>query len=100
MEIVLKKSKAKGKKFAATFTDKAGHTKTINFGAEGYQDYTQHHDPDRQKKYLARHKHDPTSIQTPGGLARDVLWSKPSLGEAIKFTEKKHGVKIILRRRN
>lgn len=29
-----------------------------------------------------------------GALSRDILWSKPNLREAIKFTERKHNVNI------
>lgn len=89
-EIVISRSKKVDKKYDARINGK----KTVSFGGKGYQDFTQHKDPKRQKSYLARHKHDPTSITTAGGLARDILWSKPSLPEAVKYAEKKHGVKI------
>lgn len=94
MEVVLKKSSAKGKKFAAVFTDKQGHSKTVNFGAQGYQDYTQHHDPARQKNYLSRHSKDPRRPDTAGELSRTILWSAPSLRKGIANFEKKHHVKI------
>jgi hypothetical protein len=93
MEVVLKKSKAKGKKFAAVFT-KDGYTKTVNFGADGYQDFTQHQDLERQKKYLARHSKDPRKFDTPGELSRTILWSALSLAGGIANFEKKHHVKI------
>lgn len=78
-EIVLKPSTRKGKKFVAEFDD----GKRVHFGAKGYSDFTQHKDPDRKKNYLARHVHDPKTIRSAGGLARDILWSRPSLSEAI-----------------
>ena len=94
MEVVLKKSKVKGKKYSATFTDKQGHSKTVSFGAQGYQDFTQHHDENRKRSYLSRHRHDPTKMDTAGELSRTILWSAPSLAGGIANFEKKHHVKI------
>lgn len=42
-EYILKESNAKGKKFALIIKD-ADSTKTINFGSEPYEDYTDHKD--------------------------------------------------------
>jgi hypothetical protein len=69
----------------------------VSFGARGWSDYTIHKDDERKTNYLKRHKHDPVSIKTPGGLARDLLWSETNLPKAVKFASKKHGVKIILK---
>jgi len=73
--ITISKSKRKDKKLAATFPD----GKVVNFGAKGYSDYILHKDPERKQRYLDRHSKDPTSIRTAGGLARDILWSKPTI---------------------
>ena len=73
-EIIIRKSKKKDKKYDAIIDNKI-----VSFGAKRYSDYTIHKDSDRKKLYLARHKNDPTSIKTPGGLSRDILWSKPNL---------------------
>jgi len=92
MDVVrLEKSKRKDKKLVAVFPD----GERVHFGAAGYSDYTLHKNPERKANYLARHKHDPTSLRTAGGLARDILWSKPNLTEAIKYAEKKHKVRIV-----
>ena len=64
------------------------------FGAKGMGDYTIHKDDVRKENYLARHKKDPVRLDTAGGLARDILWSKPSLSGAVQYAAKKHGVKI------
>jgi hypothetical protein len=69
----------------------------VSFGAKGWSDYTIHKDDERKVNYLKRHKHDPSSINTPGGLARDILWSENTLPKAVKFASKKHGVKIVLK---
>jgi hypothetical protein len=77
--IVIKPSSKRGKKLDAVFSDNT----VISFGARGFEDFTTHKDSARKKRYLARHANDPRSVRTPGGLARDILWSKPSLQEAV-----------------
>lgn len=89
--IVIRGSKKRDKKFDAFIGNRV-----VSFGAKGYEDFTNHQDTVRRDRYLARHKNDPRSIKTAGGLARDILWSKPSLQEAVRFAEKKHNVKIRL----
>jgi hypothetical protein len=42
-------------------------------------DFTKHKDPERKERYLERHKKDPKNIDSAGGLARDILWSKSDL---------------------
>ena len=68
----------------------------MNFGDNRYQDYTQHHDIERQKKYLIRHKNDPTAYDTPGELSRIILWSAPSLRGGIKNYTRKHRIVVRL----
>jgi hypothetical protein len=93
-QILIRNATQKGKKLQALIQYEDGHKKTVPFGAEGYSDYTRHKDPERKARYLNRHQKDPKSIETAGGLARDILWSKPSLSASIKFASKKHGVTI------
>lgn len=45
----LKKSNRKDKKYYVVYNDKK-----IHFGHTKYQDFTQHNDPERRKRYLAR----------------------------------------------
>jgi hypothetical protein len=92
--VTLKRSSAKHKKFAAVFETKDGRTRTVNFGDDRYQDFTQHGDEDRQAAYLRRHKKDPTSAASAGELSRVILWSAPSLAAGIRNFEAKHHVKI------
>ena len=92
MNVVIKPSTKRDKKLDAVFSN----GKVVSFGAKGYSDYTLHKDPERKSRYLARHSGDPKSITTPGGLARDILWSKPSLSEAVQYAAKKHRVRITL----
>ena len=82
MEVVIVKSKKKDKKFDAVIDGK----KTISFGAVGYSDYTKHHDDERKKRYLNRHKknENPNNPTTASFYATNILWNKPSLSASIK----------------
>ena len=78
-------SHKKEKKFDAVFEYQDGHTKTIPFGARGMSDFTKHKDPERKKRYIARHRKrenwkDPT---TAGALSLYVLWNKPSFRASV-----------------
>ena len=104
MVVKLAKLKSGEKKFQAVFfDDKTGKkTKTVRFGARGYSDYTIHHDKERMKRYVDRHRdrEDWTRAgkHTPGFWSRYLLWSKPSFTDALKLTEKKLGDKITYTR--
>ena len=62
-----------------------GRTRTVHFGAAGASDYTQHRDPVRKQRYLARHapREDWTQPMTAGALARWILWVKETLHEGV-----------------
>lgn len=83
--VVLTKSPKKEKKYRVTFMESGKH---VDFGQKGYSDYTIHKDPQRMKRYLNRHAHMGenwalTGKLTAGWWSRWLLWSKPSLQEAI-----------------
>ena len=81
--ISIKPSNASGKKYTAKFriNDK---NKTVHFGATGYSDYTKHHDEERKKRYLARHKKEDWTDPTKAGtLARYILWNKKTITASI-----------------
>ena len=82
MEVVIVKSKKKDKKFDAVIDGK----KTISFGAVGYSDYTKHHDDERKKRYLNRHKknENPNNPKTASFYATNLLWNKTSISASIK----------------
>tara|TARA_B100001094_G_C18012631_1_gene710887 strand:+ start:32 stop:346 length:315 start_codon:yes stop_codon:yes gene_type:complete len=96
--VVLLKSNRKGKKFKVILTKKSGETKTVHFGATGYSNFTKHKDPKRMNRYIARHKSRENwkkgGIDTAGFWSRWILWSKPDLKNAIKYTERKFGIRI------
>ena len=73
------------KKIMAVFTLDNGRTRTVHFGSAGASDYTQHRDPVRKQRYLARHapREDWDNPMTAGALSRWVLWNKETLNDAI-----------------
>lgn len=80
--VKISKSPNKNKKYRAVFSS----GKKVDFGANGYSDYTKHKDSERKTRYINRHKsrenwNDPT---TPGSLSRFILWNKPTLRSSIK----------------
>ena len=71
-------------KYKAVFLQENGRTKTTNFGAVGYSDYTKHKDKHRRELYLDRHRttenwNDPT---TAGALSKYLLW-----GDSTSFEQ-------------
>ena len=106
-EIILRKSKSKGKKFDAIVDGK-----TVSFGALPYEHYTDglgykgHLDKERRDNYEKRHKtigefrnimtprQRLASFATPSFWAYRLLWLKPTIKEAIKDIEEKFNVKI------
>jgi len=92
MNVHLVPSRMASKKWDVVFPDGS----KVSFGAKGYQDYTQHKDADRMKRYIARHKknEDWSNIRTAGFWAKWLLWTKPSLSEAITNIESKYKIKI------
>ena len=63
------------KKYKATFTKPDGKTKTIQFGASGYQDYLQSHDKNQRDRYRKRHEKDLKGDPMRAGyLSYYILW--------------------------
>ena len=91
MDVVIKKSNTKGKKFDAVINDQ----KTVSFGSAGASDYTKHKDPERKERYIARHKKNEnwtkSGVDTAGWLSRFILWEKPTLKGAVEDANKKYG---------
>ena len=94
MNIVIKPSSRKDKKFEAVIDNK----KTISFGQKGASDYTIHKDDERKKRYLQRHKHDHFNNPLyPSFFSTNLLWNKKTLSESIKDTNNKYDVNIKMR---
>lgn len=90
--MVIEKGTAKNKKWKAIFYDDQGKKlRTSQFGDNRYQDYTQHKDKERRKRYLERHKKDLSkgNYMSPGHLSYYLLWGRSvALDDNIKQYKK------------
>ena len=83
INIVIQKSHNNKKKYDAVIDG----TKTISFGAAGYEDYTTHKDTQRKSNYIKRRSKEDWSrsnLESAAWLSRYILWEKPTLQEAIR----------------
>lgn len=73
--IKIEESPIDGKKWRAVFRDRE-KMKYTDFGASGYEDYTQHHDKERRRLYRERHAKDLTTDDPTraGFLSYYILW--------------------------
>ena len=117
MKVTLKKSPIRDKKYRVIFPD-GDH---VDFGGKGYTDYTIHKNPMRMRLYVLRHGggdtrkfSDPqrvhermskvtkskledweiSGLKTAGFWSRWLLWSEPSLGDAMKHMKMRFGLDI------
>ena len=91
IKVIFKKSPKKDKKYMATFVSPNGHTKSVHFGAAGYENYggvgaARHLSKKRKENYIKRHsaREDFNKPMTAGSLSRWVLWNKPSFRLSVK----------------
>ena len=103
VSVLIKKSKAKGKKLTAIFYEGKKKIKTTNFGSEGNKDYTIYSKASNYKaniekqKYLARHRvrEDWNDFKSAGALSRWILWNKPSKDASIKDYAKRFNITLL-----
>lgn len=90
---LIKLKKTDKKKFAVV----TPNGKIIKFGANGYEDYTMHHDSKRKSRYIKRHAANENwnDLERAGTWSRYVLWEKSDLDSALNNMEKKFGIRII-----
>jgi hypothetical protein len=90
--VILKRSPRSDKKWLVKVDDK-----NVNFGQEGYQDFTMHKNEERQNNYINRHRKNENwgNWFTPGFWSRWLLWNKPTLKESIESIESQFPIKII-----
>lgn len=93
--IRVSRSPRPGKKWVAR-----GDGFTVHFGALGYQDYTQHKDAARMRRYLTRHRARETwtraGMATAGFWSRWLLWNRPSLRASAADLSRRFGVRVRL----
>lgn len=90
--VILSPAHNHAKKWRVTF-ENGSH---VEFGASGYEDYTIHHDPERQRRYIARHQSrenwTESGIKTAGFWSRWLLWNLPSLDESLNDIEQRWNI--------
>lgn len=121
----LYKSPKTNKKFRVSFEN----GKYVDFGADGYSDYTIHEDPMRMRSYVSRHGGEildkiknqkdknivhkdmlsvsesssenwtESGIYTAGFWSRWLLWSEPSLNEAKKHISASYDIKFTAKQK-
>jgi hypothetical protein len=87
----VRRSHKKEKKWDAVF-EKNGREKVVPFGQKGYSDYTKHKDKTRKQRYLKRHAgmgEHWTQPDTPGALAKWILWNKPTFKASLADFKKR-----------
>jgi len=87
----IEKSSNSSKKWTAVF-QMNGRIKKTSFGANGMEDYTQHHDQERRERYLKRHQKDlQTNDPTRAGyLSYYILWGPSTrISENIRLFKQK-----------
>lgn len=84
------KSNIIGKKYKVVVSSN-GKKHTIHFGASGYEDFTQHKDEERKKRYITRHesREDWENPLTAGFWARWILWNKPTVDASLADTRRR-----------
>lgn len=83
------KSPITGKKWRAIFND-GSHE---DFGAAGYQDYTQHKDKKRRDSYRRRHIKDllTKDPKRAGFLSWYILWNEPTIEASLRDYKSRFG---------
>ena len=90
----LERSDKPNKKYLVTL-DTRDKSHKIYFGAKGSQDFTIHRNEKKRAAYIARHQvnEDLSDPTTAGFWAYHLLWTKPTIREAISDMEKQFNLK-------
>ena len=87
MNVVIKPSNKPNKKYMAVIDDK----KVIHFGDDRYEDFTTHKNEARKSYIWQDIKHDHyTNPLYASFYSTNLLWTKPTLTEAIRSTNLKY----------
>jgi len=94
MEVSIKPSNLKDKKYTAVYYDNDKKVKTIHFGAKGMNDYTLTGDKKARDSYRARHKKvfDKAQPMSASHLSYLILWGDSTdINKNIASYKKKYG---------
>jgi len=88
---ILKNSNRKGKRYEIIMDTHSHH-----FASDVGSTYIDHGDDQKKSAWTQRHKMDKNYNSKHSGIyhSRKLLWTKPTLNQAIKAYEKEHNVKI------
>jgi hypothetical protein len=97
MEVFIGNSANPKKKHTAIFYKDGKKVKTTHFGSKGMSDYTIHKDPERKKRWEARHRvrENWNAFMTAGALSKHILWNKTSKSASISDYLKRFNLKRI-----
>jgi hypothetical protein len=81
MEVAIKPSNRRDKRFKAEFPNK-----TVHFGSKGGSTFIDHKDSETKANWKKRHivREDWNDYETAGALSKHVLWNKTTLRESIR----------------
>jgi len=94
MEVSIKPSNLKDKKYTAVYYDNDKKVKTIHFGAKGMNDYTLTGDKKARDSYRARHKaiYNKAQPMSASHLSYLILWGDSTdINKNIASYKKKYG---------
>ena len=82
-------------KYKIYVVDENGKIKKIEFGANGYSDFTQHKNEERRQRYITRHysRENWNDYTTKGYWSYWILWNKPTIQESYKDVIKRFNLK-------
>ena len=85
-----------GKKWRVYLVKEDGKERHVDFGATGYEDFTQHKDAIRKALYMLRHKTredwTKSGIFTAGFWSRWLLWNKSSIASSLHDIKNRFGL--------
>jgi len=85
-----------GKKWRVVLLNEEGREHHVDFGATGYQDFTQHKDESRKALYLLRHKSredwGKSGVFSAGFWSRWLLWNRSSISASLSDVKSRFGL--------
>jgi hypothetical protein len=93
-KVIVRRSPNPKKKWRVTFSNGT----SVNFGATGYENYTEHQNLTRRARYIARHQKREhwTAMRTAGFWSRWLLWEKPTMRAAANEITSKFNVHVVV----
>lgn len=85
-----------GKKWRVVLLNEDGKEHHVDFGATGYQDFTQHKNEVRKSLYILRHKSredwTKSGVFSAGFWSRWLLWNRSSISASLHDVKSRFGL--------